>query len=64
MNKIKKISELSTKELKTQYIALNNLIENIDCYGNKDLLLFNDIGMELNRRGIRVVKTVKFRKDG
>lgn len=49
---IKKLQNLTIKELKNEFISYNELINNTGCYGKNDVQRYYDLLGELDRRGI------------
>ena len=45
-----RIKKMSTKKLKEEFEALDQAIEDVDCYGVRDLMLREAISNELHRR--------------
>jgi len=48
------LKELSKKELLKEYESYEQLIQDIGCFGTKDLIWFDQICKEIQRRGLQV----------
>lgn len=55
-----KNKKMTTKELKSEYKALYQLIYQIGCYGTRDIMLLQDISIELEQRGVEIEMTPSF----
>lgn len=60
------IKEMSDERLQEAYIALDQMIYEISCFGTKDLLRLELMGRELRRRGfeINIGSQITFSKGG
>ena len=47
------ISEMTKKELRSEYKAMKQLIDDIGCYGTRDVRYFYELQQELDKRGMR-----------
>ena len=52
------------EELQREVLALHDLIHNAECFGTKDLMVYEGAIAELERRGyeLQEVSTIKFRR--
>lgn len=55
-----KLKDWTVKELKNEALALDQLINEIGCYGTKDIINLDLILRELSNRGYKAVKHYKF----
>ncbi len=46
-----KLSEMTNKELEEEYIAYDETVYKVGCYGTKDVMWLNAIEKEIERRG-------------
>jgi hypothetical protein len=58
----KTVSEMSNSELKAEYEQMNDLIDNVECFGSSDIVWRAAIENELGRRKIsgRIVSKVQW----
>ena len=56
------LNSMSDRELKQRLMRLYESIFLFDCFGVRDLLEFEAVRRELERRGYEVVKSVKIRR--
>jgi hypothetical protein len=55
----KKIKDMTNKELFKEFEAYDQMINNIGCYGVRDMIYYNRILEEINIRDLRI--TVKYK---
>jgi len=57
----KKFSEMTDEELQKEYLTLHDIIYKIDCFGTSDMINFQAIEHELEKRGYIIEESVKVR---
>lgn len=53
------ISEMSNEQLASEYEGMHQLINDVGCYGTRDLRWFDTLEHEINKRGGEIHQTVK-----
>lgn len=51
---MKKLKDMTVKQLKSDYLKLYNQIEIVDCFGTKDIIRYQAIAQELEKRGYEI----------
>lgn len=51
-----KISEMSNTELEEEFISYDEMINEVGCYGTKDLMWLHAIEKEIENRGGEIIK--------
>lgn len=54
-----KISEMSNKQLKEEYVSICETIDVIDCLGTNDLRWRDALEKEIAKRGMRIIPRVE-----
>lgn len=61
-DKSNKFSDWSVKKLKSEALAYHQSIYEIGCYGTKDMLNYDSILVELDKRGYEIGESITIHK--